>query len=104
MLFRFGSAILLAVAVSLIGIALEKESLELKRRVSRQHYQLDVLVDVHAKMKLATQQAGSPGQVLNSIERGELDVQSTQRPSSTNRREMPLLQWHLNRSSKVVEK
>lgn len=99
MLFRFTSAILLAVAISLIGIGLEKESLNLKRQVSRQHYQLEVLVNAHAKMKLATQQAGSPGQVLRSIERGELDVESNQRPASTNRREMPLLQWHLNRSS-----
>jgi len=104
MLFRFGSAIFLAVAISLIGIGLEKESLELKRQVSRQHYQLEVLINAHAKMKLATQQAGSPGQVLNSIERGELDVKSNQRPASTNRREMPLLQWHLNRSSKQDEK
>lgn len=100
MLFRFGSAIFLTVAISLVGIALEKESLELKRRVSRQHYQLDVLVNVHAKMKLATQQAGSPRQVLDSMERGELDVQSSQLPASTNRHEMPLLQWHLNRTSK----
>jgi hypothetical protein len=104
MLFRFGSAILLAVAISLIGIGLEKESLKLKRQVSRQHYQLEVLINAHAKMKLATQQAGSPGQVLNSIERGELDVKSNQRPAVTNRREMPLLQWHLNRLGKQVEK
>lgn len=100
MLFRFGSAIFLTVAISLIGIALEKESLELKRRVSRQHYQLDVLINVHAKMKLATQQAGAPSQVLDSMERGELDVQSNQLPTSADRREMPLLQWHLNRSAK----
>lgn len=100
MLFRFGSAILLAVAISLIGIALEKESLKLKRQVSRQHYQLDVLIDAHAKMKLATQRAGSPRQVLNSMERGELDVESNQQPVLTNRREMPLLQWHLNPSTR----
>ncbi|QDT42077.1 hypothetical protein Pan241w_21580 [Gimesia alba] len=103
MLFRFGSAIMLAVAVSLVGIALEKESLKLKRQVSRQHYQLDVLINAHAKMKLATQRAGSPRQVLNSMERGELDVETNQQPASTNRREMPLLQWHLNRSSKQAE-
>tara|TARA_R110002111_G_scaffold18931_2_gene46271 strand:+ start:110890 stop:111204 length:315 start_codon:yes stop_codon:yes gene_type:complete len=104
MLFRFGSAIFLAVAVSLVGIGLEKESLKLKRQVSRQHYQLEVLINAHAKMKLATQQAGSPRQMLNSIERGELDVKSNESPGSTNRREMPLLQWHLNRSSKQDEK
>ena len=103
MLFRFGSAILLAVAISLIGIALEKESLKLKRQVSRQHYQLDVLIDAHAKMKLATQRAGSPRQVLNSMERGELDVESNQQPVLTNRREMPLLQWHLNPSTRRSE-
>ncbi|HCO25530.1 MAG: hypothetical protein CME31_02380 [Gimesia sp.] len=104
MLFRFSSAILLAVAVSLIGIALEKESLKLKRLVSRQHYQLDVLVNAHAKMKLATQRAGSPRQVLNSIERGELDVESNQQPALSNRREMPLLQWHLNPHKRQAEK
>jgi len=65
---------------------------------------LEVLINAHAKMKLATQQAGSPRQVLNSIERGELDVKSNQLPSETNRREMPLLQWHLNRLPKQDEK
>jgi len=98
MLFRFGSAILLAVAVSLIGIALEKESLKLKRQVSHQHLQLEVLINAHAKMKLATQRASSPRKVLNSIERGELEVKSNSRPAVTNRREMPLLQWHLQRT------
>ncbi|QDT27455.1 hypothetical protein Enr10x_27720 [Gimesia panareensis] len=104
MLFRFVSAILLAVAVSLIGIALEKESLKLKRQVSRQHYQLEVLINAHAKMKLAAQRASSPRKVLNSMERGELDVESSSEPAVTNRREMPLLQWHLQRTPQQTER
>jgi len=43
LLFRFVAALTLIVAVSLVGIALEKRELALKRAVSLQHYRLHEL-------------------------------------------------------------
>ncbi len=56
MFFRFCSAIVLVVLVSLAGTAIEKGNLELRREVTRQHYRLNVMLEAHAKLRLKTQQ------------------------------------------------
>lgn len=71
MYFRFGSAVVLAVAISLTGIALEKQNLQLRRQVSRQHYQLDELLDRHARLRLRSGELGAPEQVLRSLADGD---------------------------------
>ncbi|MEZ6062544.1 MAG: hypothetical protein R3C19_19550 [Planctomycetaceae bacterium] len=63
MLFRFASAILLVVAVSMIGVALERQSLRLRRSVSRQYYQTDLLLELHARRRLRIQQLTAPAQL-----------------------------------------
>ncbi|MGH7128218.1 MAG: hypothetical protein ACREJB_06415 [Planctomycetaceae bacterium] len=73
MFFRFGSAILLVVLVSLTGVMLEKRNLELRRFVTRQHYRMDVLRDRHAKMRLRTQELGAPVRIQESISDDELE-------------------------------
>lgn len=102
MFFRFGSAVVLVVSISLTGIALEKQNLELRRRVSRQHYQLDALLEQHARLRLQTQELGAPVRVIQSLENGDLE-QTGPEPASRgvappNARAisspgMPLLRW-----------
>jgi hypothetical protein len=76
MFFRFGAAIVLVVLVSLAGIALEKENLELRRTISRQSYRLDVLHDVQARLRVRTQELGAPVRIIEPIERGILKPKS----------------------------
>jgi hypothetical protein len=66
MFFRFCSAIVLAMAVSLGGTALEKRKLELKRAVSRQHYRLDVLLEQHAARRVLAQQLAAPSRMVEA--------------------------------------
>ena len=94
MYFRFGSAIVLVVLIGLWGTSLEKESLELRRRVSRQQFQRDALEDAHARLRLRAQEYGAPPRVIAALEAGGLKPQpatevADERPPSR----IPLLRW-----------
>ena len=93
MFFRFGSAIVLVVSVSVIGIALEKRNLEIRRELSRQHYQSEVLLEDHAKLRLLTQQLGAPVRLIDPLENGRLNVRQPQEPTETTPQNRPLLRW-----------
>lgn len=60
MFFRFVCALILAALVSMTGIVLEKQTLERKRDVTRQYYQLDLLLELHAQSRLRIQKLTSP--------------------------------------------
>src|SRR5262245_49815672 len=68
MFFRFGSALVLVVLISLAGTALEKRSLELRRIVSRQQYRLEILLEKHAAHRVLAQQLGAPSRLIDKIE------------------------------------
>ena len=70
MYFRFGAAIVLVVVISVIGVALEKQSLSYRRAISRQHFQMDVLVEQYAQMRLQAQRLGAPARTIKSLESG----------------------------------
>ncbi|GAB4143535.1 MAG: hypothetical protein Tsb009_14710 [Planctomycetaceae bacterium] len=85
MYFRFGAAILLVVLISVTGVALEKSTLALKRDISRQEYQKDVLKEEYAKLRLRTQQLGAPTRVIEA-----LDSQNEKQPSHSSAASSPL--------------
>lgn len=58
--FRFVCALILAALVSMTGIVLEKQTLERKRDVTRQYYQLDLMLELHAQSRLRIQKLTSP--------------------------------------------
>ena len=60
MFFRFSAGLLLVVAVSMAQVVLEKQSLHLRRLVSRQYYQMDELLELHAQLRLEIQQLAAP--------------------------------------------
>lgn len=93
MFFRFGSAIVLVVLVSLAGIALEKRNLMFRREISRQHFRMEVLLDAHANLRLRTQQMGAPVRVIDSLESGEMELREPERPVENEPQRMPLLRW-----------
>ena len=66
MYFRFGSALVLIVCISLAGVALEKRNLELRREVTRQHYRTEVLLEKHARLRAETQQLGAPTRTIEN--------------------------------------
>lgn len=58
--FRFASALLLIVLISMAGVMLEKQTLDLRRLISRQYYQTDLLVEHHVRLRLEIQNLTSP--------------------------------------------
>ena len=107
MYFRFTAAILLVVAVSLCGVAMEKSTLKLKRDISRQEFQKEVLLEEHAQLRLKTQQLGAPTRVIESLDSESLkrrnlgkagkpsrSIQQSQRRNAIDpRKRRLLLRW-----------
>jgi hypothetical protein len=93
MFFRFGSALVLVVLISLVGIGLEKRNLELRRAVSQQHYRMDALRDAQAQLRLQTQFLGAPVRMIDSLESGRLELTRPEKPDRPDEQRMPLLHW-----------
>ncbi len=88
MFFRFGSALVLVVLISLAGTALEKRNLELRRIVSRQQYRLEILFEQHASNRVLAQQLGAPHRLMDKIgaDSGDRDLpEKSRQPSKPNR-------------------
>lgn len=62
MFFRFAAALSLVVLISMTGVLLEKRTLELRRQVSLQSYQTELLVEQHVRLRLETQRLTAPSQ------------------------------------------
>lgn len=68
MFFRFGSALVLAIFISLGATTLEKRNLELRRRVSRQYFRKEALLELYTAKRLAAQQSGAPQRLIEKLE------------------------------------
>jgi len=71
MYFRFCCAIILLVLISLVGIFLEKQNLEIRRSISKQQFQKDILHDDYSKLRLVTHQYGSPDRIYHLFKEAE---------------------------------
>ncbi len=79
MFFRFISAIVLVVVVSMAGIVIEKHSLDLRRDISRQQYQTEILLEEHTRLRLKTQALSAPDRLLETMD----DELSTWQPEQS---------------------
>lgn len=68
MYFRFGSALVLLILMSVAGVAIEKQCLALRRSVMRQQYRREVLQDEYARLRLQTQQLVVPVRLFQALE------------------------------------
>lgn len=68
MYFRFGAAIVLVVAISVVGVALEKQSLSYRRQIAQQRYRMDALVEQYAQLRLKAQRLGAPLKTIKALE------------------------------------
>ncbi|MCA9039949.1 MAG: hypothetical protein KDA65_06315 [Planctomycetaceae bacterium] len=93
MFFRFGAAILLIVLICLIGIAIEKQNLDLRRDLSRQHAQSEELLEAHARLRLQTQQLGATSRLMREAPSNEEDFSDTEYIRLENNPRVPLLRW-----------
>lgn len=91
MFFRFAASLILVVLISMIGIGLEKRSLKLKRAVSRQYYQQDVLLELHARQRLRIQQLTAPVEV-SSLEPAMRTADGAN--DSTGVEGRPMMRWN----------
>jgi hypothetical protein len=82
--FRFAAGLMLVVLVSMAGVWLEKQTLEMRRTVSVQYYQTDVLLDLLVRQRLETQQLTAPAQLI-TVREVETRL-SQQQPESKRRR------------------
>jgi hypothetical protein len=93
MFFRFGSAIALVVLISLAGVALEKQNLEFKRKLSLQAMRTEVLLDDHAKLRCRTQEVAAPVRLLELLEKGDIQRDPSMEPTASRLSRLPLLHW-----------
>ena len=105
--FRFAAALIVVVLISVVGVALEKQTLETKRAVSRQYYQKDLLLEIHAKLRLKIQQRTAPAQLAElhsrspvvshvTLPQTESSVPVPETPSKAGIRrvsQLPLMRW-----------
>lgn len=102
--FRFAAGLILVVLISMVGIVLEKQTLEMNRAVSRQYFQLDMMLEMHAKLRLSIQELTAPA-LLANIEPEEFKVpqpRGFQRVTPSNAEpveppapRLPLMRWQL---------
>ena len=86
MYFRFGSALVLVILLSVAGIAVEKRCLALRRAVMRQRYRREVLADDFARLRLRTQQLGAPIRLFDALESRRLNPAIADRPEDAEER------------------
>ncbi len=68
MFFRFAAGLLLVVLVSMAGVRLEKHTLQMRRDVSVQYYQTDLLLELLVRLRLETQRLTAPAQLAATME------------------------------------
>ena len=78
MFFRFGTALAIIFGISLVGIAIEKRNLELRREITLQSYRADQLEEQRVKLRLRAEQLGAPP---NLAERVQLQAPSRRKHS-----------------------
>jgi len=93
MFFRFAAAISLVVAVALTGTAIESRSLGLRRAISYQRYQLDVLTELLARRRVEAQRAGAPAQLVEPLEQGRFQLLPPETPQRKPLSSTPLMNW-----------
>ena len=82
---------------------MEKETLRMRRAVSRQYYQTDLLLDMHARLRLQIQQRTSPAIAENYATASPTATKprtqsfrtdsSTHSPGSPTHPPLPLMRW-----------
>jgi hypothetical protein len=75
MFFRFGTALVLVVIVSLLGIALEKRILSQKRTISLQHYRFEQLHERRARLRVRSEELGAPARLIDAIDTGAVELE-----------------------------
>lgn len=75
MFFRFGTALVLVVIISLLGIALEKRILSQKRAISLQHYRFEQLDERRAQLRVRSEALGAPARLIDAIDMGAVELE-----------------------------
>lgn len=83
MFFRFAAGLFLAVLVSMASVRLEKQTLEMRRAVSVQYYQTDLLLELLVRLRLDTQRLTAPAQLAATIEDAATSQNSRQNRENT---------------------
>lgn len=91
MFFRFTVAIVAIVLISLLGIAIEKRNLELRREISQQHYRTEELLETHARLRQQTQHLGATSRLMEATQNPEQQQELLHKSSKPH--SLPLMRW-----------
>jgi hypothetical protein len=80
MFFRFVAALVAVVVISLAGVAIEKRNLELRRAISHQEYQRELLIERQARTRAETERLGAPPRLLEALEADRLRMREVATP------------------------
>ncbi|QDT32465.1 hypothetical protein Mal48_17110 [Thalassoglobus polymorphus] len=94
MFFRFAATLAILTLISIMGIALEKQKLSLKRAISEQHYQLQALAEERSQLFLKTQQLGAPPRLLREWN-SSIELTENRSVKESSEATPPLLEWRL---------
>lgn len=67
--FRFAAGLFLVVLVSMAGVWLEKQTLEMRRAVSVQYFQTDLLLELLVRLRLDTQKLTAQARLATVVDR-----------------------------------
>ena len=88
----------------MVGIVLEKQTLEMNRAVSRQYFQLDLMLEMHAKLRLSIQEQTAPALLADLASedftrqrRARFDriTQPESAAKTASTPSLPLMRWQL---------
>jgi len=85
MFLRFAAAIGLMTAIGLMAIAIEKQNLSVKRAISLQYYQMDVLREQRCRLVYQTQQLAAPHRLFQEREQTNSMLDNATRPRNERR-------------------
>lgn len=83
MYIRFGAGILLVVAISVAGVAIEKEILSSKRELSHQAYREEVLLERHHHARMRVEELSSPDRILKATDQNKWSASPSRRSSGS---------------------
>ena len=96
----------------MVGIVLEKQTLAMNRAVSRQFFQLDLMLEMHAKLRLSIQEQTAPA-LLADLKPEDFTQQRRPRFDRVTEQEsgvptppssaLPLMRWQLPPRVKTIK-
>jgi hypothetical protein len=82
--FRFAAGLILVVLISMVGVRLEKQTLEMRRAVSVQYFQTDLLLELLVRLRLESQTLTAQAQQSLIAENSRTGPRATEKKNTSH--------------------